>query len=140
MSYKILGKYNIIKNSEIGEGTVIWSHNNIYDSRIGRGCKIASHVEIGGSELGDECSVQKGAYIHPGINDDNPGRGEFHCLETIVEDLVRIGAGAKIRPGITLHEGCFVGMGSVVTKSVPEYTLVYGNPARKVRKLRKEER
>jgi maltose O-acetyltransferase len=51
-------------------------------------------------------------------------------IETVVEEDVRIGAGAVILPGIVLGRGCMIGAGSVVTKSVMPGTTVMGNPAR----------
>ncbi len=50
--------------------------------------------------------------------------------DIIVEDDVWIGYGAMIAPGVTLHRGCIVGMGAIVTKSVPEYSVAVGCPAK----------
>lgn len=50
--------------------------------------------------------------------------------DIIVEDDVWIGYGAMIAPGVTLHRGCVVGMGAIVTKSVPEYSVAVGCPAK----------
>jgi UDP-2-acetamido-3-amino-2,3-dideoxy-glucuronate N-acetyltransferase len=50
-------------------------------------------------------------------------------LNTLVKKGATIGANATIVCGITLGENCFIGAGSVVTKDVPDYALVYGNPA-----------
>ena len=55
-----------------------------------------------------------------------------HTLTTVVRRGASIGANATIGPGLELGEFCLIGMGSVVTKSVPPYALVVGNPARVV--------
>ena len=52
-----------------------------------------------------------------------------------IEDDAWIGAGAIILPGVTIHKGAIVGAGSVVTKDVPPYSIVAGNPARVIRQI-----
>lgn len=114
--------------------------------KFGNGCTIHSQVWISeGVEIGENCKVQAFAYIPKGVrigngvfigprvcftNDKHPPSGGKHWSETIVEDGVVIGAGAVILPGLTLGARCVIGAGSVVTKSVPAGTTVYGNPAR----------
>ncbi len=56
----------------------------------------------------------------------------------LIEDYVFVGAGAIVAPGVTLGRGCVVAAGAVVTKSVPPYTIVGGNPARKIADRRRD--
>ena len=56
-------------------------------------------------------------------------QGEFQ-KDIVINDVVWVGYGAQIMPGITLHKGCVVGAGAVVTKDVPEYAVVGGVPAK----------
>lgn len=59
--------------------------------------------------------------------------GKDYCIR--IDNDVWIGAGAIIMNGVHLGEGCVIGAGSVVTKDVPPYTIVAGNPARVVRTI-----
>lgn len=137
----------IHSNAKIGSNTKVWypELSNIGDCVIGEDCRIHSHVWIGDRvSIGHSVRVQAFSFIPAGVmigdnvfigprvtftNDKNPPSREADWLHTIVEDYVVIGAGAVILPGITLGEGCLVGAGSVVTKSVPKGATVYGNPA-----------
>jgi len=134
----------------IGKGTKLWHEHlsNIGDCMIGKNCTIHSHVWIADRvSIGNNCKVQAFTFIPAGVrigndvfigprvtftNDKHPPSNEWSV--TIVHDHVSIGAGAVILPGVTLHRGCKIGAGAVVTKDVPENALVYGNPARIVDK------
>lgn len=68
---------------------------------------------------------------HNYIDKETPINQQGHTESSIVvEDDVWIGNGAMISGGVILHKGCVVGMGSIVTKDVPEYAVVAGCPAR----------
>ena len=118
-------------------------------SNIGKGIKgkdvtVHSHVWIGDKvEVPDGCKIQAFAFIPNGVilnenvfigpgvvftNDKFPPNDEFK--ETIVKAGAAIGANATIICGVTIGRGAVVGAGSVVTKDVPDFTTVYGNPAK----------
>jgi len=130
------------------ENYVNWHYCNIDPTaKIWRKVKIGSYVEIGPEvEIGPYTKIQAFAYIPKGVkigawcfigprvtftNDKYPkATDSWVCLETIVEDHVSIGAGAVILPGIRIGKYAIIGAGSVVTKDVPAYAMVAGNPAK----------
>lgn len=135
---------------EIGEGAQIWHFSHILKgSRIGKNCKIGQNVVIGPNvTIGDGCKIQNNVSIYEGItleewvfcgpscvftNVVNP-RSEIPRMNEIKHTLVKkgatIGANATIVCGNTLGKYCFVGAAAAVTKEIPDYALVYGNPAR----------
>ena len=132
---------------KIGKGTRVWKPelSNLSESAVcGENCVIHSHVWIGDRvTMGDNCKIQGFCYLPPGVrlgndvflgprvtftNDKHPPSNEI--LQTFVGDWVSVGAGAVILPGITLGKGCTIGAGAVVTKDVPNFAIVVGNPAR----------
>jgi len=151
---KILAKYYIIEDVDIGENTVIRDFVNIFGCKIGKNCKIAVFVEIQKDvTIGDNCAIEPFVFIPTGvtiedevfigphvcfINDKkpraiNPG---WKVIPTVVKKGASIGAGSVILCGVTIGEGAMVGAGSVVTKDVPPNTQVVGNPAKPVGKVK----
>jgi UDP-2-acetamido-3-amino-2,3-dideoxy-glucuronate N-acetyltransferase len=134
----------------IGKGTKIWHFSHIMpDCIIGENCNIGQNVVVSpGVVLGKNVKVQNNVSIYTGVicEDDvflgpsmvftnviNPRsavnrRGEY--LKTIVGKGASIGANATIVCGHNIGEFAFVGAGAVVTKDVPAYALVIGNPSR----------
>jgi UDP-2-acetamido-3-amino-2,3-dideoxy-glucuronate N-acetyltransferase len=142
-------KYSVIKEAEIGEGTVVHDHVNLYKCKIGRNCKIGAYVYIEeGVTIGDNCKVRPFVFIPTGVtveddvfigpcvcftNDKYPrAKGKWKSLQTTVREGASIGANSTILAGVTIGEGALVGAGSVVTKTVPDRAVVAGNPATKV--------
>lgn len=134
----------------IGNGTSIWHFSHILKgSRLGKNCKIGQNVVIGPHALvGNNCKIQNNVSIYEGVtledgvfcgpscvftNVFNP-RSEIPRMKELKETLVKhgasIGANATIVCGHTLGRYCFIGAGAVVTKDVPDYALIYGNPAK----------
>jgi len=136
----------------VGAGSKIWHFCHLMpDCVLGADCNLGQNVFVAtGVRLGSNCKVQNNVSLYAGVtagndvfigpsavftNVNNPRatvnrRGEY--LPTILKDGVSVGANAVIVCGVTLHEFAFVGAGSVVTKDVPPYALVVGNPARQI--------
>ena len=136
--------------STIGAGTKIWHFSHVMkDTVIGERCNIGQNVVISPQcRVGNNCKVQNNVSIYTGVilEDDvfcgpsmvftnviNP-RAHIERKAEYKQTLVRrgssIGANATIVCGVTLGQYCFVGAGAVVTRDVPDYAIVYGNPAR----------
>jgi len=136
----------------IGEGTRIWHFSHIMPGcTIGANCNIGQNVVISPEVvLGNNVKVQNNVSIYTGVTceDDvflgpsmvftnviNPRsavnrRGEY--LRTRVKKGASIGANATIVCGHDIGRYAFIGAGAVVTREVPDYALVVGNPARRM--------
>lgn len=147
--YQIHETAVIDANCSIGKGTKIWHFSHIMsESIIGEGCNIGQNVVVSPKVvLGKNVKVQNNVSLYTGVicEDDvflgpscvftnvcNPRsqinrRGQYQ--KTVLKKGVTIGANATIVCGITLGEYAFVGAGAVVTKDVPAYALVVGNPS-----------
>lgn len=137
---------------QIGKGTKIWHFSHIMPhSVIGQNCNIGQNVVVSPEViLGKNVKVQNNVSIYTGVicEDDvflgpsmvftnviNPRsqvnrKGEY--IKTVVKKGATIGANSTIVCGITLGAFCFIGAGAVVTRDVPSYALVAGNPARQI--------
>jgi len=135
---------------EIGEGTKIWHFTHIMSHcKIGRNCNFGQNVVVSPEVvLGDNVKVQNNVSIYTGVtceddvflgpsvvftNVTNPRsalnrRGNYE--KTLVRKGASIGANATIVCGHTIGCFAFIGAGTVVTKDVPDYALVVGNPGR----------
>jgi len=137
---------------EIGEGTKIWHFCHIMkECRIGKNCKIGQNVVVSyGVKIGNNVKIQNNVSVYTGVvlEDDvfcgpsmvftnifnprsaYPRNTADDYLKTIVRKGASIGANATIVCGNEIGKHAFIGAGSVVTKNIPAYALVYGNPAR----------
>jgi len=142
--------FSMIVDAEIGEGTTVRDHVNLYKCKIGKNCKIESFVYIEeGVTVGDNCKIKPHVYIPSGVtiedevflgpnvtftNDKYPKvKGEWEIAKTIVREGASIGAHSVILPGVRVGKEATVGAGSVVTKDVPDFARVCGNPAKPLR-------
>ncbi len=134
----------------IGEGTKIWHFSHIMkDCIIGEKCNIGQNVVISpGVVLGNGVKIQNNVSVYTGVicedgvflgpscvftNVINPRsfierKDEYR--KTVVKKGASIGANATIVCGHDIGKYAFIGAGSVVTKDVPDYALVYGSPAK----------
>jgi UDP-2-acetamido-3-amino-2,3-dideoxy-glucuronate N-acetyltransferase len=142
----------IDEGCKIGKGTKVWHFSHIMSNcTMGENCNIGQNVVISPDViLGKNVKVQNNVSIYTGVvcEDDvflgpsmvftnvmNPRsavnrRGEY--LKTVVKKGASIGANATIVCGHDIGEFAFVGAGAVVTKHIPAYALVVGNPARQM--------
>jgi UDP-2-acetamido-3-amino-2,3-dideoxy-glucuronate N-acetyltransferase len=134
----------------VGEGTKVWHGAHVMGTaRIGRDCMLGQNVFVGPRvEVRDRCRIQNNVSLYEGVlleegvfvgpsatftnvmrpRADFPRKGRFE--PTVVRAGATIGANATILCGVTVGRGAFVAAGAVVTKSVPDFVLVRGVPAR----------
>lgn len=122
-------------NSSIGKYSYCGYDCQIINARIGNFCSIADNVRIGGAEhpidwVSTSCVFYRGRdsiRVKFSEFDRPPGK------KIIIGHDVWIGANVLIKQGITIGTGSIIGMGAIVTKDVPPYAIVVGNPARILR-------
>jgi UDP-2-acetamido-3-amino-2,3-dideoxy-glucuronate N-acetyltransferase len=138
--------------AEIGEGTRIWHFSHVCSgASIGRNCSIGQNVLVAKNvRIGNNVKIQNNVSVYEGVTLEDevfcgpsmvftnvttprsgtPRNTSADYAPTLVRKGATIGANATIVCGSALGEYAFVGAGSVVTKDVPAYAMVYGNPAR----------
>lgn len=153
------------EGARIGEGTRVWAFSHIRDSAqigdnciLGEGVYVDSEVIIGDRSkvqnralLYGELELRQGVFVGPAAifcNDSYPrarsltgklkGAEDWERRKTTVGEGASIGAGAVIGPGLNIGDYAMIGMGAIVTRDVPAYALVLGNPARIVCKVSKD--
>ena len=139
---------------EIGNGTKIWHFSHVQSgAEIGEGCSIGQNVNIGNNvKIGNHVKIQNNVSVYEGVELEDyvfcgpsmvftnikvprsefPQRGSEYYQKTLVKKSASIGANATIVCGVTIGEYALIGSGAVVTKDVPDYALVIGNPGRVV--------
>lgn len=154
----------IAPDVKLGKGVRIFGFTNLYGCEIGDETKVGTFVEIQkGAKIGSRCKISSHSFICEGvviedevfvghnvtfINDLYPrattGSGalqteaDWKCEPTVVRRGASIGSSATLLCGITVGECAVIGAGSVVTKDVPAYAVVAGNPARVIKTLPKK--
>ncbi|OQA21151.1 MAG: dTDP-3-amino-3,6-dideoxy-alpha-D-galactopyranose 3-N-acetyltransferase [Chloroflexi bacterium ADurb.Bin360] len=147
----------VAESAQIGEGTSIWHQCQIRpDAQIGRNCIFGKGVYVDfGVKIGDNVKVQNYVSIYHGVEiEDGVFIGPHVCFTNdnlprainpdgtlksaddwvlgriLIRRGAALGANSTILPKVVIGEWAMVGSGSVVSKDVPAYGLVYGNPAR----------
>jgi UDP-2-acetamido-3-amino-2,3-dideoxy-glucuronate N-acetyltransferase len=146
---------------EIGPGTTVWDHVHVRGpARLGAECIVGGKSYIAyGVEIGNRVKINAFVYICTGVTVEDgvmisagtiftndrfpraatpdlarlrPSHPDERTLPTRVREGATLGAGAVIGCGLEIGRFAMVGMGAVVTRSVPDFHLVLGNPARSV--------
>lgn len=142
------------ENVEIGEGTKIWHFSHVQSgARIGKNCVLGQNVNVGNNVvIGNFVKIQNNVSVYEGVTLEDyvfcgpsmvftnivdprskyPQVGSKYYHKTLVKEGASLGANSTILCGITIGKYSFIGAGAVVTKDVPDYALVVGNPARVV--------
>jgi len=138
--------------TKVGKGTKIWHFTHIMDGvEIGENCNIGQNVFIAkNTKIGNNVKIQNNVSVFEGVvlEDDVfcgpsivftnvkiprsafPKSKSSEYLQTKVKQGATIGANSTIVCGVTVGKHAFIGAGAVVTKDVPEFAIVYGNPAK----------
>ncbi len=150
----------------LGRNVKIFAFVNLYGCKIGDESKIGTFVEIQkNASVGRNCKISSHTFICEGvmieddvfighnvtfINDLYPRstaadgtlqtENDWTVIPTFVRKGASIGSGATVLAGITVGEGAIVGAGAVVTKDVPPWVVVAGNPARILRRLKPQDK
>jgi UDP-2-acetamido-3-amino-2,3-dideoxy-glucuronate N-acetyltransferase len=140
---------SLVESDDVGAGTRVWAWAHVMKgARLGVDCNVGEHCFIeSGAVLGDRVTVKNGVAVWEGVraeddvflgpnavltNDLRPRSKVRHDRvgATLLKRGASVGANATILCGVTVGEFAMVGAGAVVTKDVPAYGLVMGNPAR----------
>ena len=145
-------KFFVHESSYVDEGTKIWHFSHISKgATIGSGCNLGQNVFVGnGVRIGNKVKIQNNVSVYEGVELEDyvfcgpsmvftnvrtprcefPRNTAADYKKTLVKRGASIGANATVVCGTTLGRNAFVGAGSTVTRDVPDYAVVYGNPAR----------
>jgi acetyltransferase-like isoleucine patch superfamily enzyme len=151
----------IEENVSLGEGTSVWDSVHIrHDSSLGEQCIVGEKTYIAyGVQIGNRVKINAMVYIcnavtiedgvmisagtiftndrfpratTPDLKQLRPSEPDEHTLPTLVREGATIGAGCTIGNDLTIGRFAMIGMGSLVTKSIPDFHLALGHPARSV--------
>jgi UDP-2-acetamido-3-amino-2,3-dideoxy-glucuronate N-acetyltransferase len=143
----------LVESDEVGPGTRVWAFAHVMaGARIGADCNVCDHVFVeSGAVVGDRVTLKNNVLVWNGViieddvfvgpnavftNDPTPRaavkKPPASFLPTVVRGGATIGANATVVCGVTVDRYAFVGAGAVVTRSVPAYALVAGNPANRI--------
>jgi UDP-2-acetamido-3-amino-2,3-dideoxy-glucuronate N-acetyltransferase len=152
-NYFYIDKFAVVDdNVEIGEGTKIWHFSHVQSgAKLGKKCVLGQNVNIGNNVvIGDYVKIQNNVSVYEGViledyvfcgpsmvftnisdpRSKYPQVGAKYYKKTLVKEGASLGANSTIVCGNTIGRFAFVGAGAVVTKDIPDFALVIGNPAR----------
>jgi acetyltransferase-like isoleucine patch superfamily enzyme len=132
--FKFGGEIKIGANCYIGEGTRIWSAENI---EIGNNVLVSHNVNIIDTNSHEiDHQERSEGYISLLKNGHAKTQGSIISKSILIKNYAWINFNAVILKGVTIGEGAIVAAGSVVTKDVPDFTMVAGNPAKIIKQLK----
>jgi len=139
-------------NVEIGEGTKIWHFSHVQSgSKIGKNCVLGQNVNVGNNVIiGNNVKIQNNVSVYEGVVLEDyvfcgpamvftnilsprckyPQVGTEFYIQTLVKEGASLGANCTIVCGNTIGKAALIGAGAVVTKDVPDFALVVGNPGK----------
>jgi UDP-2-acetamido-3-amino-2,3-dideoxy-glucuronate N-acetyltransferase len=138
----------LVESDQIGEGTNVWAYAHVMKGAVvGAHCNIGDHAFVeSGAVIGDEVTIKNSVavwqyvtvknrvFLGPNCsltNDNRPrSKRDWTPVATTIEEGATIGANATIVCGCHIGRYAFIGAGAVVTKPVPDYAVVVGNPGR----------
>jgi len=152
----------IAPDVKLGKNVKLFSFVNLYGCEIGDNTKIGAFVEVQKNAfIGQNCKISSHAFICEGVHiEDNVFIGhnvtfindlyphatnadgevqtdkDWEVIPTYIKKGASIGSSATILAGVTIGENSIVGAGAVVTKDVPPFTIVAGNPAKVLKKIK----
>lgn len=151
-SYFVHESSYVDENVTIGNGTKIWHFSHVQSgTEIGEKCSLGQNVNVGNNvTIGNGVKIQNNVSIYEGVELEDyvfcgpsmvftniklprsefPQRGAEFYAKTLVKKSASIGANATIVCGTTIGEYALIGSGTVVTKDVPAYAMVVGNPGK----------
>ncbi len=154
MSYFVHESSYIDDDVEIGDGTKIWHFSHVQKgTRIGKNCVLGQNANVGTNVvIGNFVKIQNNVSVYEGVELEDyvfcgpsmvftniidprskyPQVGSQYYIKTLVKEGASLGANCTIVCGHTIGKFAFIGAGAVVTKDVPDYALVIGNPAKQV--------
>ena len=160
LKYFVHNSCYIDDNVKIGEGTKIWHFSHLQSgSIIGENCRIGQNVNIANNvKIGNYVKIQNNVSVYEGVELEDyvfcgpsmvftnvkiprsefPQKGTEFYTKTLVKKSASIGANATIICGVTIGEYAMIGSGTVITKDVPPYSLVVGNPGQIIGKVDKK--
>ncbi|MBA4252024.1 MAG: N-acetyltransferase [Chlorobiaceae bacterium] len=136
----------------IGDGTKIWHFSHVQKgANIGDNCVLGQNVNVGNNvRIGNYVKIQNNVSVYEGVEIEDycflgpsmvftnilfprckyPQRGSEFYVKTLVKEGASLGANCTIVCGVTIGRNAFVGAGTVVTKDIPDFALVVGNPSK----------
>ncbi len=152
--YKVHPSATIDPSANIAKGSKIWNFSNIQkNAQIGANCILGQNVNIGPNvKIGHSCKIQNNVSVYEGVELEDyvfcgpsmvftniniprskyPQAGAEFYQRTLIKEGASIGANATIVCGVTLGRHCLIGAGAVVTKDVPDFAIIVGNPGKQI--------